>query len=122
MGGIPEIVVKMRLKPDHLYSLLGNVIRLNPKLHILDGNEHMLTMKLIKLNESERADFQFGLAISYDGIFSSMHCTIPDREHQDRLKDAVTEVLQMLVAYDASDSVRKLNLPLRDHDGALSPF
>jgi hypothetical protein len=110
----------MRLKPDHLYAMLGNVIRLNPKLHILDGNERMLTMKLIKLDESEKPEFHFGLTISYDGIFSSMHCTIPDREHQDRLKDAVTEVLQMLVAYDASDSVRKLNLPLPDRDGAPS--
>jgi hypothetical protein len=115
---VPEIIVEVSLKPDDVYALLANVIRLNPKLHILKGNERALTMRLVRLAEVGKPECPFGLAISYDGKSSSLHFTVANHENEEMLKDAVTEVVQMLVAYDASEKVSKL----KSRDGTLTPL
>jgi hypothetical protein len=94
--------MRVQLKPDHLYALLGNVVRLNPKLHITQGNEHALTMRIVERDALDKQTiFQLDSVISFDGVFSSVHFTTPYQEHQDILKDAVAEVIQMLVTYNS---------------------
>jgi hypothetical protein len=57
-------------------------------------------MRLVKLVESGKPECNFNLAISNDGKLSRMHFTVANQENQGMLENAVTEVVQMLVAYD----------------------
>lgn len=74
-------------------------------------------MGLVRLAELGKPECRFGLAISYGGKLSSLHFTVANQENEEMLKDAVTVVVQMLVAYDASDRVSKL----KSRDGTLTP-
>src|SRR5262245_18591684 len=106
LDGISEIVVRVRLKPDGVYALLGNLIRFHPRLHIVDGNERSLTMRLFKIDEYDRTEFHFCLAISYDEKLSMIRITTEVPEQREKLKDAAYEVVRMLSAYDFSRSIR----------------